>query len=268
LGHHDEGTASPASARGKLRRAHCHIENLRTSIREAGQGEPYRLPLRIQDEPETGGKTVRVGALPNKTQEWGLLIGDAVHNLRCALDHVWWALAIKHLDREPTEQEAPSIQFPILEPGGNWDPGNYPSWVGEEATEIVAEAQPRNGLDGDEVHPLAVLRVLSNADKHRVIPTTVHVLTQTSITLRRTPDATETLTGNLGTGHTLGDKPVQEGDVVFTIPAGSLLLRPDVKYEADLTGYVAISGRWDAVAILDAIGTWAATLVHRLEPLL
>jgi hypothetical protein len=267
LTHHDEGTASADSAHAKLKRAHGHIEHLRASIREAGQGDPYRLPLRVQGEPETGGKTLRVGALPDKAEEWGLLIGDAIHNLRCALDHIWWALAIKHLEREPTEQEASSIQFPILKPGGNWDPGNHTGWVGAEATEIAAEAQPHNGLDGGEIHPLAVLRVLSNADKHRVIAATVHVLGETTIQMRRIKGEGE-ISGLIGTAESIQDRPVKEGDVVFRIPADSVLLHPDVEYKADLTGYVATRGGWDALAILDAVETWVAAIVGRYERLL
>lgn len=30
----------------------------------------------------------------------------------------WWEMACHHLGQEPTEQEAPKIQFPIVKPGG------------------------------------------------------------------------------------------------------------------------------------------------------
>jgi hypothetical protein len=40
-----------------------------------------------------------VETLPEIDEEWGLMVGDAIHNIRCALDHLWWQLAIDHLDR-------------------------------------------------------------------------------------------------------------------------------------------------------------------------
>src|SRR6266511_2429033 len=50
---------------------------------------------------------------PFPTIEWGVRIGDCLHNLRSALDHVVWQLALLHLQRQPTDKEARRIQFPI-----------------------------------------------------------------------------------------------------------------------------------------------------------
>src|SRR6266508_1384209 len=43
--------------------------------------------------------------------EWGVLLGDAVHDLRTPLDHLAWAMVIKHVGPQPPKPR--QVQFPI-----------------------------------------------------------------------------------------------------------------------------------------------------------
>jgi hypothetical protein len=250
-------------SRAKLGRAKLHIDCLRASIREAGQGDPYTIPLREDLDQDTGTLYFRVDRIPSQPEYWGLLIGDTLHNLRSALDNGWWQLACHHLKRTPTEEEAKKIQFPILKPGGTWNEGSVKKWVGPVAAKFTGELQPDpGGYAPDVFHPLATLNRLSNVDKHRNIHPTVHLLHELRVQIR--PEGTD---GAVLEGLKLhhpgprGRAPQAGDDILWTDP-GFASRYPKVKLDAHQTGFVAIDGgRQSILTVLDDIGAFAeATL--------
>jgi hypothetical protein len=97
--------------------------------------------------------------------EWGVMVGDAAHCLRSALDQMVYTLAA-----DPTQVCA----FPILATAKEWAveaPGMLWS-VPDDVRALIETYQPYHGGDKAHSHPLALLRGLSNLDKHRGIPTT------------------------------------------------------------------------------------------------
>lgn len=104
------------------------------------------------------------------------LLGDAIQNLRAALEYSAWAAA----SSVARESKPLKVSFPIID-----DPRKYESWVRKrtgwfsEATFRVLEwAQPFQA-DGNQLHPLRILRTLSNTDKHKLL----HVVDQAHIDL-------------------------------------------------------------------------------------
>lgn len=259
-------------ARAKLDRAKFHADALRTDIRDAGQGEPYTIPLRKEFDEDTGTLYLRIDRITARPEAWGLLIGDALHNYRSALDHGWWQLACHHLQRIPTEDEAKQIQFPILRIGGTWDSGNYRRWVGRDATTFVGKLQPdKRGYAVDVIHPLVALNRLSNIDKHRNIHPTVERLRTLRLTGKTTEDFVPPATGeepDVGmTIHHFPNAP-KAGDEVLTAPAGSFLHRPDVEFHAHQSGFVAIDGKWDLLMVLDSLDEWVGSALDGFATLL
>jgi hypothetical protein len=102
---------------------------------------------------------------------WGPIIGDAVHNLRSALDHLAWQLAVPSA-RATTPRR---IEFPIFLD----DPATDREIRGAltkklnclrpESQAIIDGAQPYK--TGDRHHPLWLLQTLWNTDKHRTLHT-------------------------------------------------------------------------------------------------
>ena len=96
----------------------------------------------------------------------GVLMGDFAHNLRCALDHVLWQLALT-LHAEPSRR----TQFPI-----ETDRSRWASVAEDRLRHVPGEAHPliegMQPFQADEPahHPLTALRDLSNEDKHRLLP--------------------------------------------------------------------------------------------------
>lgn len=117
---------------------------------------------------------VSVAKVESLPIEWGLVLGDIVHNYRSALDCIAWAL-VELGSRPPyilTEEEQRRVYFPTCSTKREFDktrrrrlPG-----VGKTEVEIVRAYQPyKAGRWLRDTHPFAVLRELSNSDKHRAV---------------------------------------------------------------------------------------------------
>lgn len=106
---------SVAGAWAKLRRAREHFDVVRSKVEPVDRGDTYRIILDI--DPDTGEYVFRVRDLEPLDPDWGLIIGDCLHNARSTLDHLMVSLFALATAQEPASIER--IQFPICsEPGG------------------------------------------------------------------------------------------------------------------------------------------------------
>jgi hypothetical protein len=100
------------------------------------------------------------------------MAGDAIQNMRSALDHLIWALT-RLSSTPPNPDQSLKIAFPVCtKKGAYWDPGNgarrrQAGWIGNDALAIVDGLQPYLRGNGANDHPLAVVAAYSNEDKHR-----------------------------------------------------------------------------------------------------
>jgi hypothetical protein len=110
---------------------------------------------------------------------WGVMFGDAMHNLRSALDHLVWQLV-----RLNGKKPSGANQFPICETGANyWSLGkdgkrSTREWrlegVSDAHKALIDEVQPyRARMPPGATHAFSALRDLSNQDKHRLIHLTL-----------------------------------------------------------------------------------------------
>jgi hypothetical protein len=162
----------------KIEWAKRHLANLEDSIETtlAAEGEHFISKF----DPQTGQQVYRAHKLPDINPEWSLMIGDTLHNLRSALDHLAWQLVI--LDgQKPGEQ----TQFPIRETPfskkGNLTPTQLtPPIRSAEIVDALEKAQPYQGPDGEPIrpdwNPLLHLSRLNNIDKHRLLLVVSRVL--------------------------------------------------------------------------------------------
>jgi len=95
----------------------------------------------------------------------GVLIGDVVHNLPSALDHLAWQLALR-AGAEPSWR----TQFPIFSAEAAYDQKSPQQTAGMAAEDVarLRALQPFHDAE-PAVQPLAVPASLSNIDKHRVL---------------------------------------------------------------------------------------------------
>lgn len=151
----------------KLARAWAHIEAIRHKARAFEQQTPPPFAYRVeQAELGEGAVEYQLYAIVREQPppDFAPMIGDAVHNIRSALDHLVYELA------PPSVRETNKTQFPIYtdEDGYRKDAKRLIEGIVGDERILIERVQP---WQSDEPHsnPLEVLRQLSNRDKHRLL---------------------------------------------------------------------------------------------------
>ena len=110
---------------GKLRRAKVHRDALDVYITETFADEANRPLVGAKLEPESGDYIHYISRMPDLEPfllEVGLRFGDAIHNLRSALNHLVMQLALlPKRKRTITPGQTLSIEFPINVSCGSFD---------------------------------------------------------------------------------------------------------------------------------------------------
>lgn len=163
----------------KIARASEHLDTLDSELDDLFQSEPEQ---EILDHTFDG--TWHVISVNPPFEELPLrlsiICGDLVHNLRSALDHLVWQLVLAE-GNEPDRANS----FPIYEKAKDFDkfvrspkaPRRSPLHginPNGQPWKLIEDAQPyrnRKYSLSPMGHPLAILKLLSNFDKHR----TMHV---------------------------------------------------------------------------------------------
>lgn len=163
------------SAQRKLKRGIEHVETLCGEARAFEDDEAYLFEserkARSAKEVEYRCFAVQRKDMPS---HWPLLAGEAIQNLRSALDHLVYELSGGNR----------RTQFPIFT-----DPCEFQvlgsrklKGVPEAKRALIEKAQPYRFMPEDAAHhPLAQLSALSNRDKHRVLATIVSAVTREGV---------------------------------------------------------------------------------------
>jgi hypothetical protein len=154
----------------KLDRASKHIEALRAEIAAFAAGDP--APLGFRAEPPIsrpdGSLHYVLYAIVREDPPRTLapIIGDALHNIRSALDQLAYELASLQARKSRT------TQFPICMDESQFRQADslrkIASITGDER-DLIERVQPYNAIDPPRHDPLAILNKLSNRDKHRLL---------------------------------------------------------------------------------------------------
>ena|GEM_PF-2170485 len=156
------------SPRAKIEWAAKHFEVLDGEGRTWEESHPYRLWGHLNRETlkYVGGLAVE----PKPPRELSLVLGDYVHNLRSALDHLVWQLVIANR-QVPGKRN----KFPIAATKAEWrdqvENGGWLKGVHPDAVAIIKRLQPCSGKGPPSDHLLAGLNILDISDKHHVLAT-------------------------------------------------------------------------------------------------
>jgi hypothetical protein len=195
------------SARLKVVRAYGHMKALNREVDTALDRQPNAVVAQI--EPDSGDKVYSADMRWQPPPEWGLLLGDFVHNLRSALDHMVWDLVLLNPDSADPDRHT---EFPIY-----WDPAQYGlpheaarklRGIVPQAVDLIEEVQPYHAPNPKR-SPLWGLRELDIADKHRTL-----LLTGSIASLRSFGHW-----GDLAEPVTYAGVAFEDQEEVFRIPA-------------------------------------------------
>lgn len=158
--------------RAKFARAEAHAKQLDARIIPGiakvegmyrGESTLYKLVPEFNDEfTECRLHIEQIGEPP--IDDWAVILGDVLHNLRSCLDHLAHQLAIAH---KPDEDPPSGTEFPIFVDGEKFrsrDRGGGLYKIRGLSPEAIETLQPHDTPQ----HPLWVLQQMSNADKHRL----------------------------------------------------------------------------------------------------
>jgi len=169
--------------RVKIERANKHIRDLEVELTAFKKEHPYTGSPKIY--PQTGYSIYQADSVPDSLSIPALrdkiipTTGDAIHNLRSALDHLAWQLSavtgfVDVTGTPLTEKQLREISFPIIDTD---DPAKYKtSRAGKvqamrpSAVKLIDEIEPYKGGKGNG---LWVLHKLDAIEKHRALLATL-----------------------------------------------------------------------------------------------
>lgn len=151
-----------AGADLKIKRAKEHISDLETLITTFKSGDPYGVVKEL--DASTGNNVFRFRQKQSIPAEIPLRTGEAIQNLRSALDYVVWAL-VENNGARPTRNTC----FPVGEDAKKYKSRSHGKVKGvcQHAIDAIDLTKPYKG--GTEA--LWQLHELNNFDKHRLLLT-------------------------------------------------------------------------------------------------
>jgi hypothetical protein len=153
----------------KIERAREHLDVLEVELEAFLHAEPPPIGVsQTQLDDESGWYYAYAIVERPPPLRLGVILGDALHNARSALDHLIWQLVLLN-GAAPTRDNA----FPIVFRVADWDAAKSRRLVGlsVEQQAHLDRLQPYNCGDPEQARAtyLAVLSQLSNVDKHQIV---------------------------------------------------------------------------------------------------
>jgi hypothetical protein len=208
----------------KINRAREHVEAVQDAVDDWLATDAYSMSREV--DPETSNTVRRAQVRADPPERLSLLIGDAVHNLRAALDHAVYALAQSQLGTLAPDVEE-TLMFPIV---GNQNRKGQPidgsdifdnavgrgllQGVPTAAIAFIKREQPYQWNSGFEFHELWTLHELDRIDKHRRVALTTAFLDFQFVSVPKDVEPRVTFTRAEG--------PVKDGDILVTYSGGDM----------------------------------------------
>jgi hypothetical protein len=226
------------SVLAKLGRAHEHAQSIKNEILAWKNSKPYTVTREKNVDSTRYSLVVHIGIYP-PVERWTLMFGDAVHNLRCALDHLVYAIAIRQSGQNPPPDEG-SLMFPICGTNTSFSDARKRrlSTLSLAVQTAIENCQPYNRRHKDLPPLLSVLDEIEKADKHRLLRVAVTTTVKGEVNFRGAmhPDTVMNFIEN--------DVELKEGAEI----AAYTLSRPEPDMEFGAFNFLFI------VAITHAIG--------------
>jgi len=210
------------SVHGKIERAEFHAKTLFDEINLWLQSNPFEIRKVVNgDSTRYSIIAYLVGTEP-PIKRWTLMVGDCVHNLRCALDHLVYAIAVHESEKEPPPDER-TLMFPITDTPENFIANDFRiASLSDPVKRAIEGVQPFKRPHTALPPILGLIRDYDNVDKHRLLRMANASIGEGDITL----EGTSNTPGNNPTFIPFTKEALQDKDelfaAVFALPAPNL----------------------------------------------
>lgn len=160
--------------------------------------------------------------------EASLLLGDVIHNLRAAMDHAVWAVTPADVrDKSPTD-----VAFPLHTDEARYDrwAAKRAEWYGAKVFEVLRYFQPFNAAGTGTLHPLHILQLLSNTDKHRLLNIVAHYQVDMGA-VRVVPEPPGGVRSIVNDGPVTGGSVLARVEFMRPMEADAVDLKPTFAYQ-------------------------------------
>ena len=156
------------SVHSKLERAEFHAQTLYDEIRPWLRSNPFELRQVVNADSTRYSVVAHLVGDEPPVSRWTLHGWRSVHNLRCALDHLIYAIAVHESGIDPPPDER-NLMFPIADvPQSFLDSAYRIKSLSSPVRAAIESVQPYNRSHATLPPLLGVLRDLENTDKHRL----------------------------------------------------------------------------------------------------
>lgn len=230
-----------AGVRAKLARAQQHLDTLDEQIGAFMERGPYLVSY--ERKPDGSEHIWRIHVEEQPPLALGPIIGDFLNNMRSALDHLIWQLAILAGKERPSRQTA----FPICDTEGTFRSKGNRNKVADLSKEYraaVERLQPFQIGGAARDHWLWHLNELSRVDKHQILHPVGAIHNDATFSTHPVDESKDPFPYQLGQlGQTVTTKiwaslaPFQDEAPIarWTLDPP----RPDVKMEGNFSFYVS-----------------------------
>jgi hypothetical protein len=169
----DDPKHSPAlrGVRAKLRRAQDHFDDINSRINAVFSTQPdgESAPIGSEVDENRQSITFRLQEVKPLDPDLPLVIGDCLHNLRSALDHLVLQLAV--LKGTPLAEAADKTSFPVCLSREDFrsKSKNFAALIRSEALTEIKKLQPYKASNPPETSFLWQLSEMDIIDKHRLL---------------------------------------------------------------------------------------------------
>jgi hypothetical protein len=250
---------SLANPRAKVERAQEHLIALDAATGEFFEVDPYEIVGEF--EAEASEYLFRVKVLREPPLRLGVMLGDFIHNLRSALDHLVWQLVL--LDGNSPDR---STCFPVASSREQFDrmaEKALPGLIPEHVARIEA-LQPYHARDRQEVHLLKLLPRLSNTDKHQIVHATLGWFRSDFVTQPLfTPNADA---GVIQRRELAQGERMEDGVVIARVKLAPAGPNPQVQMDAQVQIDIAFGERPIRAVALAKIGQRVHQIIESFAP--
>jgi len=154
----------------KLQRAYAHLEAFNNSINVWHNSQPYEI-LPHRETHDGVGYTAAwyIRQVKEFDPVWSLIVGDALFDMRSALDHLAFALAQAHCLAQQISIRERDVSFPIYTSDTDFKKSGVTaiSQMDPAVQAKIETLQPYNRPDRAYLVALGTLKALNDVDKHR-----------------------------------------------------------------------------------------------------